>query len=114
MFHVGYTALYPTPGGAGAANKNKNNNKHQKKGGNNAAKKPASAKSSSNPSSQGLQVEVVRQTPGPQPHLSKPVVVNPEGKVEEGEPEKSFLQKYWWVVGLFLLMQVVMGGGGDK
>ena len=39
-------------------------------------------------------VEVVRQSPGPLPHLNKPVVLSPEGKVEDKEPEKSFFQKY--------------------
>jgi len=61
-----------------------------------------------------LLVEVDRQTPGPQPHLNKPVVLNPEGKVEGEEPEKTFLQKYWWAIGLFIVVQVVMSGGGDK
>jgi len=41
----------------------------------------------------GLSVEVVKVKPGPVPHLNKPVVLNPDGKVEEKEPEKSFFQK---------------------
>lgn len=40
-----------------------------------------------------LLVEIVKQTPGPQPHLNKPVVVNADGQVDEKEPEKSFFQK---------------------
>lgn len=41
-----------------------------------------------------LLVEVVRQTPGPQPHLNKPVVLNPDGKLQDDKTEeKSFFQK---------------------
>lgn len=61
-----------------------------------------------------LLVEVVRQTPGPTPHLNKPVVVNPDGKVDEQEPEKSFFQKYWMFIAGFIVLQLVMAGGGDK
>ena len=41
----------------------------------------------------GLVVEVLRPTPGPKPVLNKPVVLNAEGKLDDKEPEKSFLQK---------------------
>lgn len=41
-----------------------------------------------------LIVEIVHPTPGPTPVLNKPVVVDPAGKVEGKEPEKTFLQKY--------------------
>ena len=40
-----------------------------------------------------LLVEIVHPTPGPSPVLNKPVVVDPDGKVEGKEPEKTFLQK---------------------
>lgn len=41
-----------------------------------------------------LKVELVEQQAGPLPHLNKPIVVDAEGKVDDGkEPEKSFLQK---------------------
>ncbi|KAF2232487.1 hypothetical protein EV356DRAFT_534596 [Viridothelium virens] len=62
-------------------------------------------------------LKVVLKPPvqGPQPHLNKPVVLNPDGKVDEKEPEKTFLQKYWWVLALFLVLQVVSAtGGGEK
>lgn len=36
---------------------------------------------------------VVKPTPGPQPILNKPVVVDETGKVAGKEPEKTFLQK---------------------
>lgn len=42
----------------------------------------------------GLSVEVVPMKAGPQVHLNKPVVVNPDGKVGGEEEQKSFLQKY--------------------
>ncbi|KAK4495980.1 hypothetical protein PRZ48_013248 [Zasmidium cellare] len=65
-------------------------------------------------SKENLLVEVVKIKPGPVPQLNKPVVVNEDGTTGDKEPEKSFLQKYWWAIGLFLLLQVVMGGGGKE
>lgn len=62
----------------------------------------------------GLTVEVKKITPGPVPQLNKPVVVSADGTVDQKEPEKTFLQKYWWAIGLFLLFQLVMGGGGKE
>lgn len=41
----------------------------------------------------GLSVEVVPMKAGPVVHLNKPVVLNAEGKLDDKEPEKSFLQK---------------------
>ena len=42
----------------------------------------------------GLDVEVHKMQRGPTPHLNKPVVLNAEGKVDDGkEPEKTFFQK---------------------
>lgn len=41
--------------------------------------------------------EIVLPVPAPTPHLNKPVVLSPDGKVEtEAKDEKTFLQKYWW------------------
>jgi hypothetical protein len=60
-------------------------------------------------------IEVVRPAAGPEPVLNRPVVLTPDGKVpgkEEGE--KTFLQKYWWAIALFVLVQVMAGGGGDS
>lgn len=64
------------------------------------AKKNA-AKARAKPKSKGAEpqehpqpiVEILRQSEGPSPHLNKPVVLNEEGKVDEQEPEKTFLQK---------------------
>ncbi|KAF1947927.1 hypothetical protein EJ02DRAFT_364393 [Clathrospora elynae] len=62
-----------------------------------------------------VEVEIVKRSVGPKPVLNKPVVLNAEGKLESKEPEKSFLQKYWWAIALFLVVQLVSnGGGGDK
>lgn len=41
-----------------------------------------------------VEVEIVKRNPGPKPVLNKPIVLNAEGKIDEKEPEKSFLQKY--------------------
>lgn len=43
-------------------------------------------------------VEILRPAPAPQPHLNRPVVLSPDGKLPEKEVEKSFLQK--WVISL--------------
>jgi len=67
-------------------------------------------------SSGELVVEVVPMRIGSQPLLNSPVVLTPEGKVAtpgEGE-NKSFLQKYWWAIALFFILQVVIGGGGKE
>lgn len=42
----------------------------------------------------GPKVVVLPEAKGKQPMLNKPVVLSPEGKKVEPEPEKSFLQKY--------------------
>jgi hypothetical protein len=79
-----------------------------------------------------LDVEVVRKTPGAEPILNRPVVLNADGKVPQPEQtdERSFLQKsvlyyhstttntdylnrYWWVIALFLVMQLAAGGGKE-
>ncbi|KAJ9141937.1 hypothetical protein NKR23_g7591 [Pleurostoma richardsiae] len=49
--------------------------------------------------------------PGKQPDLNKPVVLSPEGKKVVQE-EKTFLQKYWWLIGIVVLMGLT--GGGEK
>ncbi|KAI1093806.1 hypothetical protein F5B19DRAFT_448673 [Rostrohypoxylon terebratum] len=48
---------------------------------------------------------------GKQPELNKPIVLSPEGKKVEQE-EKTFLQKYWWLIGIMVLMTIA--GGGDQ
>ncbi|KAF2144956.1 uncharacterized protein K452DRAFT_193952, partial [Aplosporella prunicola CBS 121167] len=56
-----------------------------------------------------VRVEKVRA--GPAPVLNKPVVLDEAGKVKGQQvEEKSFLQKYWWVLALFLVMQLAAGG----
>ncbi|KAF1999996.1 hypothetical protein P154DRAFT_392724, partial [Amniculicola lignicola CBS 123094] len=69
-----------------------------------------------NPSAKGtgheeVVVEIVKREVGSKPVLNRPVVLNAEGKLEDKEPEKSFLQKYWWAIALFILVQLVAGGG---
>lgn len=41
-----------------------------------------------------VEIEIVRRAAGPKPALNKPIVLNAEGKVDNKEPEKTFLQKY--------------------
>ncbi|KAJ4305208.1 hypothetical protein N0V90_000739 [Kalmusia sp. IMI 367209] len=60
-----------------------------------------------------LEVEVVKREAGPKPVLNKPIVLNADGKIDAKEPEKTFFQKYWWMIALFLLVQLVAGGGKE-
>lgn len=65
----------------------------------------------------GLSVEVVPMNAGPQVHLNKPVVVNPDGKPAGEEEQKTFLQKYvcsirtisYWKLVLTTRSQVLVG-----
>ncbi|KAF1932971.1 uncharacterized protein M421DRAFT_53399 [Didymella exigua CBS 183.55] len=61
-----------------------------------------------------VEVEVVKRSPGSKPVLNRPIVLNAEGKLETKEPEKTFLQKYWWALALFIVVQLVSGGGEGK
>jgi len=61
----------------------------------------------------GPKVKVVKTAKGKQPDLNRPVVLSPEGKLEEPPVEKTMLQKYWWV-GLAGLMLVMTAGGGGE
>ncbi|KAL0633507.1 hypothetical protein Q9L58_007614 [Maublancomyces gigas] len=68
---------------------------------------------SSNSSSSTPKVTILKPTPGPQPHLNKPVVLTSEGKIPEVEVEKTLLQKYWWVLLGGALLMMSTGGGGE-
>lgn len=59
-------------------------------------------------------VEIVPMREGPLPVLNRNVVVGSDGKVEGGEQEKTFLQKYWWAIAIFLVLQLVAAGGGGE
>ncbi|KAI5927978.1 hypothetical protein F4810DRAFT_705875 [Camillea tinctor] len=61
----------------------------------------------------GPQAMVLATQPGKQPDLNKPVVLSPEGKTVVPE-EKTFLQKYWWLIGIVVLMSMTGGGGDGK
>ncbi|KAK6427365.1 hypothetical protein LTR95_016005 [Oleoguttula sp. CCFEE 5521] len=63
--------------------------------------------------SDGLSVEVVPMRAGPVVHMNRPVVLDAEGKLADKEPEKTFLQKYWWAIGIFLVLQLVMAGSKE-
>ncbi|PSR82256.1 hypothetical protein BD289DRAFT_371598 [Coniella lustricola] len=59
----------------------------------------------------GPQAKLLLTSRGKQPELNKPVVLAPNGKKVEKE-EKSFLQKYWWMIGIAIFL-AMSGGGGD-
>lgn len=64
---------------------------------------------------QSLNAELVKASPAPSPHLNKPIVLDEEGKLQgDKPPEKSFLQKYWWAIGIFLVVQVFLGSSGGE
>ncbi|POR31867.1 Uncharacterized protein TPAR_07917 [Tolypocladium paradoxum] len=62
----------------------------------------------------GPKVVVLPETRGKQPQLNKPVVLSPEGKKVEPEQEKTFLQKYWWMIAIAVFIAMSGGGGGEK
>ncbi|KAL4956187.1 hypothetical protein BDW69DRAFT_93268 [Aspergillus filifer] len=73
----------------------------------------AAAATSSSPSSpDSLSVEFVTDEPGPSPYLNRPIVVGPDGKNPQEEPEKTLFQKYWWV--LLIVTFLAMSGGGEQ
>ncbi|POS74827.1 hypothetical protein DHEL01_v206773 [Diaporthe helianthi] len=59
----------------------------------------------------GPQASLLLASRGKQPDLNKPIVLSPEGKKVENE-EKTFLQKYWWMIGIAIML--AMGGGGGE
>ncbi|KAF2860272.1 hypothetical protein K470DRAFT_217410 [Piedraia hortae CBS 480.64] len=64
-----------------------------------------------------LEIEVIPLKPGPQPVLNTPVAVKGDGSPVDGDgkdEQKTFLQKYWWVIVGFLILQVVAGGGARE
>jgi hypothetical protein len=96
-----------------------------------SSKLPSSSKGGSK--KDDMSVEVVPMKAGATVHLNKPILLTAEGKVEGQPEEKTFLQKYvqirsildihddadsinryWWAIGLFLVFQVAMGGGGKE
>ncbi|KAG5972983.1 hypothetical protein E4U55_000684 [Claviceps digitariae] len=59
----------------------------------------------------GPKVVVLTEREGAQPVLNKPVVVTEGKKVEVDE--RSFLQKYWWMIGIAVFI-ALSGGGGEQ
>jgi len=49
---------------------------------------------------------------GPNPALTTPVVVTPDGQPPEEEVEKTFLQKYWMYFLPIAILALTSGGGG--
>ncbi|KAG5925944.1 hypothetical protein E4U42_003797 [Claviceps africana] len=59
----------------------------------------------------GPKVVVLTEREGAQPVLNKPVVLTEGKKVVEDE--RSFLQKYWWMIGIAVFI-ALSGGGGEQ
>ncbi|KAG6026524.1 hypothetical protein E4U41_001251 [Claviceps citrina] len=60
----------------------------------------------------GPKVVVLTEGKGAQPVLNKPVVVTEGKKVEEDE--RTFLQKYWWMIGIAAFIALSGGGAGGE
>ncbi|KAG6010979.1 hypothetical protein E4U21_000006 [Claviceps maximensis] len=60
----------------------------------------------------GPQVVVLTDREGAQPMLNKPVVMTEGKKVDVDE--RSFLQKYWWMIGIAVFIGLSGGGGGGE
>ncbi|RDL38277.1 Uncharacterized protein BP5553_02617 [Venustampulla echinocandica] len=61
----------------------------------------------------GPKVTVLKMGKGKGPELNRPVVLSAEGKLEEPVPEKTMLQKYWWVLLGATMLILTSGGGGE-
>ncbi|EDN11226.1 hypothetical protein I7I51_03070 [Histoplasma capsulatum] len=60
-----------------------------------------------------LKVELIRSNPSPSPHLNRAVVRSPDGTVPEAAIEKSFFQRYWWVLGIIGILAFTGSADGS-
>lgn len=63
-------------------------------------------------SQDSIAVELVYPSAGALPELNKPIVVSPDGTEPVVELEKTFFQKYWWVL-MIIAVLTLSGGGGE-
>lgn len=91
-----------------------NSNKKKRKSSSSSSSSSSSTNKPPEKSSGNVYVDLRRPVPGPRPALQdrKPPTVGADGQEIPEAPERTFLQKYWWVllVGMILLIQ----GGGAK
>jgi hypothetical protein len=60
-----------------------------------------------------VEVEVVKRGAGPKPALNRPIVLNPDGKLDTKEPEKTFLQKsVYYIQAIDHSILISTGTGG--
>ncbi|KAF7712932.1 Uncharacterized protein PECH_002336 [Penicillium ucsense] len=59
-----------------------------------------------------VRVQLIKSEAGVQPHLNRPVVVGPDGQNPEEVPEKTLMQKYWWIPLVVMFLSLSGGGGG--
>ncbi|KAI9717347.1 MAG: hypothetical protein M1828_007235 [Chrysothrix sp. TS-e1954] len=116
-YHVGFTAYAKQPPQELAKAKRKAERSASRAARSSQAGKPTDVPikgaKKTDEDEQPLLVVIERPVPGPTPHLNKPVVLSPDGKAPEAEPEKSFIQKYWWVLAAFLVLQVFMAAAPE-
>ncbi|KAG5935864.1 hypothetical protein E4U60_002905 [Claviceps pazoutovae] len=60
----------------------------------------------------GPKVVILTEGEGAQPVLNKPVVLTEGKKIVEDE--KTFLQKYWWMIGIAVFVALSGGSGGEQ
>ncbi|EEA24622.1 hypothetical protein TMatcc_007723 [Talaromyces marneffei ATCC 18224] len=71
-----------------------------------------SKKYNADESSESIGVELVYPSAGALPELNKPIVVSPDGTGPQEVVEKTFFQKYWWVL-MIVAVLTLSGGGGE-
>ncbi|KAJ5480974.1 hypothetical protein N7539_006868 [Penicillium diatomitis] len=59
-----------------------------------------------------VRVQLIKSEAAVQPHLNRPVVVGPDGQNPEEVPEKTLMQKYWWIPLVVMFLSLSGGGGG--
>ncbi|WPH02882.1 Hypothetical protein R9X50_00575000 [Acrodontium crateriforme] len=72
--------------------------------------KTSKTKKSASKETDTLHVRIEKTATAPGPHLNKPVLLKADGTADEPEAEKTFFQKYWWMIAGFLVLQMVMSG----
>ncbi|KAL7276926.1 hypothetical protein RUND412_000070 [Rhizina undulata] len=59
-------------------------------------------------------IALARPSPETVPHLNKPIVLRPDGKIPEPEAQKTFLQKYWWLLLGAAMLALTSGGAAAE
>ncbi|KAK6518422.1 hypothetical protein TWF506_005578 [Arthrobotrys conoides] len=58
------------------------------------------------------EINIIRPYEGAKPALNRPVVLMPDGRLPQKEEEKTFLQKYWWLLAAGMVLLAAAPGEG--